>query len=143
MDISLGVEKSIIINASKANIWRAITDPEFIKQYLFGADVISDWIVGSPIIFRGQWKGQSYIDKGQILDIQPESILSYNYWSAFSGIKDVPENYSIVTYTLSEGDEGVRLIVRQQGFTSEESRKQSDAGWEQVLEKVKNVADNL
>ncbi|MEO6131872.1 MAG: SRPBCC family protein [Saprospiraceae bacterium] len=143
MDTSLGVEKSIIINASKGKIWKALTDPELIKQYLFGTEAISEWQVGSEIIFQGEWKGQPYKDKGHILDMQPECIFSYDYWSAFSGMPDLPENYSIITYAVIDEDEGVRLSVRQQGFANEESRQHSDKGWEEVLEKVKEIADNL
>ncbi|HZV69094.1 MAG TPA: SRPBCC family protein [Saprospiraceae bacterium] len=143
MDISLGVEKSIIINASKSKIWQALTDPANIKKYLVGTEAISEWKTGSDIIFQGEWNGQSYRDKGHILDIHEENLLSYDYWSAFSGMPDVPDNYSIVTFTLKDEDEGIRITVRQQGFANEESRQHSDDNWEEVLKKIKEIADNL
>ena len=143
MDNSLGVEKSIIICTSKTKIWKALTDPDLIKQYLFGTEALSDWKPGSDIIFRGEWKGQSYKDKGHILDIQEENLFRYDYWSSFSGMPDVPENYSVVTYTLTDEEEGIRLSVRQQGFANEESRQHSDDNWQEVLKKIKEIADNL
>ena len=143
MDISLGVEKSIVINASKPKIWKVLTDPNLIKEYLFGTETITDWKVGSDLTFRGEWQGQSYKDKGHILEILPESILSYDYWSGFSGMADLPENYSVVTYALKDEEEGVRLSVRQQGFANEESWKHSEAGWKEVLGKIKGIAESL
>lgn len=143
MDPALGVEKSIVINASKTKIWKALTDPALIKEYLFGTETITDWKVGSDLLFQGEWQGQTYKDKGHILDILPESVLSYDYWSGFSGMADVPENYSIVTYNLTEEMGGVRLSVRQQGFANEESWKHSEAGWKEVLGKIKEIAESI
>jgi len=143
VDNSLGVEKSIVINASKTKIWKALTDPALIKEYLFGTETITDWKVGSDLTFQGEWQGQSYKDKGHILEILPESILSYDYWSGFSGMADVPESYSTVTYTLKDEEEGVRLSVRQQGFANEESWRHSETGWQEVLGKIKGIAENL
>jgi hypothetical protein len=42
-------------------------DPERIKEYYLGAEVQTDWQVGSPITFKGEWEGKSYEDKGEIL----------------------------------------------------------------------------
>src|SRR5258706_3209022 len=41
--------------------------PEILKQYYFGADIISDWKMGSSIIYKGEWQGKPYEDKGTIL----------------------------------------------------------------------------
>ena len=140
---SLEVDKSIIINASKSKIWKTLTDPSLIKEYLYGTETITDWKVGSDLIFQGDWQGQPYKDKGNIMEITPEKILSYDYWSGFSGLEDVPENYSLVTYTIEDEGEMVRLRVKQTGFGSEENQSHSEAGWTQVLEKIKEIAEAL
>ncbi len=36
---------------------------------------------------------------------EQNKILSYSYWSGFSGLEDKPENYSLVTYTLESSDD--------------------------------------
>src|SRR5258706_6479457 len=112
MDHSLGIEKSILIRTTRSKIWKALTDPAIIKEYLFGTETITDWKVGSELIFQGEWEGKIYKDKGHILEIIPESLLSYDYWSGFSGMADVPENYATVTYTLQEEEGGIRLTIR-------------------------------
>ncbi len=43
------------INADPAAIWAVITDPGQLGQAFFGAKVDTDWRVGSPITYRGEW----------------------------------------------------------------------------------------
>jgi uncharacterized protein YndB with AHSA1/START domain len=143
LDNSLKVEKSVLIHASKTKIWKALTDPALIKEYLFGTETITDWHVGSDLIFQGEWQGQPYKDKGHILEITPEQILSYDYWSGFSGTEDKPENYSVITYLMQEEDDNVNLSVTQKGFASKENQDHSESGWSQVLEKIKEIAEAL
>ncbi len=40
------------------------------------------WVkVGSPILYRGEWHGKLFEDKGQILEIEPEKRLVSTHWS--------------------------------------------------------------
>jgi len=48
------IEKHIKIDADKMKIWKVLTDPEFIKQYFFGTENISEWKRGSEIVFQGE-----------------------------------------------------------------------------------------
>jgi uncharacterized protein YndB with AHSA1/START domain len=50
---------STTINASISKVWEALITPSIIKQYFFGTDAISDWKVGSPLIFKGEWQGKN------------------------------------------------------------------------------------
>lgn len=45
-----------------------IPDPEKIKEYLFGTEVLTDWEMGSQIIFKGEYEGQQYEDKGNVIE---------------------------------------------------------------------------
>ena len=69
------VLKTIEINADKSKVWDALINPEIIKQYFFGTEVVSDWEVDSEIIFQGEYQGTKYRDKGNILKIESEKIL--------------------------------------------------------------------
>src|SRR2546421_346981 len=93
---------TIQINAPASLVWLALTTPELIKKYFMGTDAHSDWKVGSPITFSGTWQGKSYEDKGTILEVIPNKIFRYNYWSSMSGIEDKPENYVAIIYYLKE-----------------------------------------
>src|SRR5579872_296851 len=100
----LTVEKSILINATPAKVWQALTDPAMVKEYLFGTDMSADWRVGGKIIYRGEWEGKKYEDGGEILELVPEKILKTTYWSSMSGTENKPENYLTVTYALEKKD---------------------------------------
>jgi uncharacterized protein YndB with AHSA1/START domain len=69
------------INVSADKVWDALTDPGMIKKYMFGTTVISDWKEGSKIIWKGEWEGRSYEDKGKILLFEPKKSLQYSHFS--------------------------------------------------------------
>ncbi len=132
---------STTINVPASRVWAAITDPKLIKQYFFGTDVVSDWKVGSPIVYRGEWQGKSFEDKGQILQIEPEKLLVSTHWSPMSGVPDLPENYHKVTYQLSEMAGKTDVTILQDNNASEEEKAHSEANWKAVLEGMKKLLE--
>ena len=144
MDRALKVEKEVVIQASPDVVWKALTNREIIKKYFFGTEAISDWKVGSSLIFQGEWEGKTYQDKGTILAAEPGKMLQYNYWSGFSGLEDVPENYSLVTYRLSSGTEPdqTTLVLTQEGFAGEEALAHAEGGWTMVLDNLKTLLES-
>ena len=129
------------IHAPVSKVWDAITKPELIKQYLFGTDVISDWKVGGPIIYKGEWKGKPFEDKGKILEIERERTLVTTHWSPLSGVPDSPENYHTVTYTLSEEDDDTEVTITQDNNASEEEKTHSEQNWKTVLDGMKRMLE--
>lgn len=139
----LTVSTSIEINAPIEHVWKTMTDPELIKLYLFGTETITDWKVGSNIIFQGEYNGTSYKDKGIVKENIAREKLSYRYWSAFTGLEDVPENYSLVTYLLEKlNDEKTQLTWEQTGFANNEGYQHSKNGMGDFMKKIKEVAEN-
>jgi uncharacterized protein YndB with AHSA1/START domain len=67
MPKNLVAKTSLSIAAPAAKVWDALVNPQVIKQYMFGTAVVSDWQPGSPITWKGEWKGKPYEDKGTIL----------------------------------------------------------------------------
>jgi uncharacterized protein YndB with AHSA1/START domain len=141
MDKSLKVKKVVVIHAGPDAVWSALTDKETIKKYFFGTEAISDWKVGSSLIFQGEWEGKTFQDKGNILAVEPEKLLKYNYWSGFSGLEDVPENYSLVTYRMTSEDNHTILKLTQEGFAGEEAKAHSESGWTMVLNNLKKLLE--
>ena len=142
MDKSLKVEKEVVIHAGHEAVWSALTDRETIKKYFFGTEAISDWKVGSSLIFQGEWEGKTYQDKGKILAAEPGVLLQYNYWSGFSGLEDVPENYSLVTYRLTSEGALTTLKLTQEGFAGEEGKAHAEDGWTMVLDNLKKILES-
>jgi uncharacterized protein YndB with AHSA1/START domain len=141
MSNNLTAKASIEINAPASKVWEALTNPSTIKKYLFGTDTKTDWKVGSPIMFEGQWEGKSYQDKGTILANEKEKLLSYSYWSSMSAVPDLPENYANVTFRLQPKDGVTHLFLTQDHCTTEESRNHSEQNWNMVLKSIKELVE--
>ena len=131
----------IALNAPADAVWDALTNPEKIKLYLFGTQTITDWKEGSPIIFTGTWEGTQYRDKGTILKFVKNKILQYSYWSSFSPLPDLPENYSLLTFSLSSNGKTTVLSLEQKGFIDEKSLNHSKENWESVMKTMKEIAE--
>lgn len=142
MNRNLKVSKSIEINSNAEKVWDALTNPEKIKVYLFGTETITDWKIGSPIIFQGEYEEHKYKDKGNVLENRENEILKYDYWSGFSGLEDKPENYSIVTYQIENlSDNQVKFTWTQEGFANEEGQQHSENGLYGMLEQLKKLVE--
>ena len=76
---------STTIDAPVAKVWDALVNPEMIKLYMFGAVAESDWKEGSPIVWKGEYEGRKYEDKGVIQKLQPERLLQYTHFSPLAG----------------------------------------------------------
>jgi uncharacterized protein YndB with AHSA1/START domain len=138
----LEVTGSININASAAKVWDALTDPEIIKEYLFGSETVTDWKVGSEVAFQGEYNGQKYRDHGMILENSLHEKISYTYWSAFNGLEDEPENYSLVSYGLKPKSEQVtELSWTMRGYATEAAYNQSKEGMKAFLEQIKGIIE--
>lgn len=131
---------SILINASIEEVWAAVTKPEIVKQYFFGTNLETTWEVGSPILFKGEWEGKEYVDKGVVQSFDPEKSLSYTYRSGMEEGPDVPESYNLITYQIAQRDAGVELSICQTA-DSEEKAKHSEENWNTVLCALKNLLE--
>ena len=63
-------EAIVIVAATPAKVWAALTEPDQVRQYLMGAELKTDWQPGSPITWTGEYEGRSYVDKGEILEVE-------------------------------------------------------------------------
>ncbi|MDX2442155.1 MAG: SRPBCC domain-containing protein [Bacteroidales bacterium] len=143
MNVNLEVTKIIEIKADSDTVWDAITNPDKIKVYFFGTEVVTDWKVGSPLIFQGEFDGHKYMDKGNILVVEPGNLLKYNYWSSFSGLEDKIENYSIVTYQLKDEIDQTTLSLNQKGFANDQALEHAQNAWQMVLQGLKDMLENV
>jgi uncharacterized protein YndB with AHSA1/START domain len=78
MNNELIVTNSISINAPASKVWDALVNPAQTKKYMFNCEAVSDWKVGSPLLWRGSYNGSPdmVFVKGNIVDIQPEKFLA-------------------------------------------------------------------
>ena len=132
-------ETTIDIRADK--VWNALTSPDLIKKYMFGATVISEWKEGSKIVWKGEWKGRLYEDKGKIMRIEPGKKLQYSHYSPLSGLDDKPENYHTVTITLNENNNRTHVRLEQDNNADEKSNEHSEKNWTMMLQSLKKLLE--
>jgi uncharacterized protein YndB with AHSA1/START domain len=132
---------AISINAPTDKVWNALTNPDVIKQYMFGTTVISDWRKGSPIVWKGDWQGKKYEDKGVILELKPERLIQYSHFSPLSGKPDLPENYHTVTVELASDGSTTTVSLSQDNNETEQERKHSEKNWKTMLDALKKLLE--
>nr|WP_294859718.1 SRPBCC family protein [uncultured Fluviicola sp.] len=142
MKNTLIAEASVSIDSTPAQVWKALTTPGLIKEYLMGTHVVSDWKEGGKIEYSGEYEGKKYHDKGIIKKMEPEKIFQSTYWSSMSGKEDKPENYNLVTYEISEADDKTVVTLTQDNIATEKEKEHSTENWKMVLEKLKEVVES-
>lgn len=132
------------IDASPKLVWKALTQPELVKQWQYGSDLTTDWTVGSPIRFTSQWEGNTFEQWGTVLKVREPEELRYSLFAPMPGLDDIPENYFTMIYQLTPDQDGTDLAIIQ-----EDPREQAplepdgDDADNPVLTSLKAVAENL
>lgn len=144
----LTVQNSVTINTSPSVVWDALVNPEQTKKYMFGCETVSDWNIGSPLLWRGTHEGQDMVFvKGHIVAIEPGKFLAYTTIDPNSTIGDSPENYLTVTYHLSVENEQTVLTVTQGDYTTvaDGQRRYEETieggGWQPILIAIKTLIE--
>ena len=128
-------------DAPHDKVWRALTDPELIKKYMFGSEVKTDWQPGSPITWKGEFEGREYEDKGEIISVDPGRRLEVTHFSPLTGQEDRQENYHRVRYELQQTTGGTSVRLSQDNSSSAEEAEHSAANWQMMLDGLKNVVE--
>jgi uncharacterized protein YndB with AHSA1/START domain len=142
-------EAHTTVDATPEVVWQALTTPAHLKQFFMGADIATDWQVGHPITFSGEWRGEPYQDKGTIMTFDPRRELMFSHWSPLSGGADEPDNYHVVRITLEEAASGTQVELTQanlNGSVSDDDRAHRadfEQNWSGVLAGLKTTAEAL
>ena len=132
---------TITIDAPPDRVWKVITDPQAVKEFMFGADLVTDWTVGGPIAWRGEWEGKAYEDKGTILEVEPGHKLVHTHFSPLGGEEDKPENYHTLTWTLEDKGGRTQLTLSQDNNASEDAAEHSKGMWDMLVADVKKITE--
>ncbi|MGO4691145.1 SRPBCC family protein [Glaciibacter sp. 2TAF33] len=130
------------IAAPASRVWKALTDPGLIRQYMFGTEVITTWEPGTSIRYRGEWEGKPYEDKGTILDFEPEKRMRSTHFSPLGGQPDAPENYHTLTYTLAEEGGRTTVTLTQDNNPDQAAAAHSESMWQPMLESLRELVES-
>lgn len=137
MTHALIAKATIHVDAPRTRLWTALTDPRDIRAYMFGTEIVTEWKVGGPIVWKGTWQGKSYEDKGELLAFEPGRLLRYSHFSPLAGKPDTPENRHVVTVRLEDEAGGTRVTLEQDHNADEEALRHSEKNWKAMLEGLK------
>ena len=128
--LSVVVEREMPFPPDK--IWRALTQPHLIEEWLMKTDFKP--VVGHQFTLRmdaqPQWNG---VIDCQVLVLEPNKTLSYT-WAAL-GLE------STVTFTVTPTGTGTHLRMEQIGFRPDQPQNYQGAkyGWQQFFAKLERV----
>jgi uncharacterized protein YndB with AHSA1/START domain len=108
-------------------IWRALTQPHLIEEWLMKSDFKP--VVDHKFNFRADWGAVDC----QVLKVDPPKTLSYT-WAAY-GLE------SVVTWTLAPTKTGTALRMAQSGFRTDQEQAYQGAkmGWANFFGKLEQV----
>jgi uncharacterized protein YndB with AHSA1/START domain len=143
------IQNTITINAPSSKVWDALINPQQTKKYMFGCEAISDWKVGSDLIWQMDYDGKPFIPvKGKIILMAPGMILGYTVFDPHSNMPDIPENYLSVNYNLIEQNGETILTVMQGDYNTvaDGARRYKEAynegkGWDPILQEIKKLVE--
>lgn len=122
---SVVVEREIAFPLEK--IWRALTQPQLIEEWLMKNDFKP--VVDHRFNLRGDWGAVDC----QVLAVEPNETLCYT-WGA-NGLE------SVVTWTLTATDTGTLLRMEQSGFRPDQQQAYQGAkyGWQRFFTNLEQV----
>ena len=112
-------------------IWRALTQPHLIEEWLMKNDFKP--VVGHNFNLRGEWGG---VLDCEVLAVEPHKRLSYT-WN-FKHAEAAYNLKSVVDWTLTPTSKGTHLRMEQSGFRPDQPQAYGGAkhGWQQFFEKL-------
>jgi uncharacterized protein YndB with AHSA1/START domain len=122
--VTVVVERTIAAPAEK--IWRALTQPHLIEEWLMKSDFKP--VVGHKFNLSKQATPEiKVVIDCEVLDVESEKSLTYR-WSAYG-------TDTVVTFTLTPTPDGTTLRVEQAGFPADNKAaiKGAKASWPQFL----------
>ena len=132
---------SITINAPVQKVWETLTQPELVKLWQYGSDLMTDWKVGSDIKFRAEWEGKIFEQWGKVLEIKTNELIKYSLFAPRPGLEDKPENYFIMSYSLSSENGTTKLQIIQDDNRPNAVQEEPQGEENPVLKSLKMIAE--
>jgi uncharacterized protein YndB with AHSA1/START domain len=138
------IDKTIIIKALPSVVWKTLTDPDSIKQWMaepgMAFEITTDWKVGNPIVIKA-FHHIPFENKGTVLQFEPGKVLRYNYLSSLSRLPDKPESYSTIEFRLVPLENQTSLTLTLRNFPTEAIFRHVDFYWRATIEIMKDLAE--
>jgi hypothetical protein len=79
---------------------------------------------------------------GEILEIENEKLLTFSFYSSMEGYADLPENYSVVSYTINGlEDKSFKLDYRRTNIPVEVEKTNQEKFMPGMMSQIKVLAE--
>ena len=136
MTPSTSIEDSITISAPRAEVFRALTDPERLERWM-ATSALSEPRTGGRFRYSFEFEdaAQNNVQEGKYLEIAPDRRVVLPWVFPFS------TKQTQVEYTLQDDGSRTEVDFRHTGFDSGEpwdsTRERFSGGWRMFLEGLK------
>ncbi len=145
------IQKTVLLNAPRSRVWRAITDVNQLNEWLnvrMSGAVVAGARLGGPITYPGYEHATFELVVDQV---HPESRLSWRWHpAAVEPNTDYSrEPSTLVEFELEEVDGGTRLTVTESGFhqlplvRQAKAYESNDGGWTEVVQSIEKTFSAL
>lgn len=129
----------IYIRTTPEKLWQALTKPDFIRRYFFGATQESDWKPGSS--WRIMIPDGRVADSGEVLEIEPGRRLVLK-WRNELKPELRAEGYSRMTCEIEKSGSSVKLtIVHEMERADSKFIEGVSEGWPPILSSLKSLLE--
>lgn len=127
------------IRTTPEKLWRALTEPEFTRQFWMGTTQESKWTPGAA--WRIAKPDGSAADSGEVLEIEPHKRLVLK-WQNHLFPEMTAEGFSRMTYEIEEKGNAVKLTVTHIMEKSDSKFiKAVSTGWPMILASLKSLLE--
>jgi uncharacterized protein YndB with AHSA1/START domain len=135
------IEKTIVLKAPRARVWRALTDHEEFGAW-FQVALESPFREGATVRGRITYPGFEHATMEVVVErMEPERLFSYR-WHPFAVDKTTDYSHepsTLVEFRLEDAPGGTRLTVTESGFDElpagrrDEAFRMNEGGWAEQL----------
>jgi uncharacterized protein YndB with AHSA1/START domain len=138
------IEKEIVVRATRARVWQALTDAAEFGRW-FGVEMKDAFVPGKRALGRITYPGYEHLTMDVVVErMEPESLFSFRWHPAATeaGHDYSGEERTLVVFELSDAPGGTRVRVVESGFDRIPVERRAEAfrmnagGWEAQMENI-------
>lgn len=127
----------VFIRTTPQKLWRAITEPEFTRQYFFGTEIRSKLKKGEPFLSTST-DGTKMVD-GVVLECNPPNKLVHTWRVLWDPA--LSDELSRVSYLIEQVGENCKLTVVHEVESAPRTAAVVQGGWPAVLSSLKSLLE--
>jgi uncharacterized protein YndB with AHSA1/START domain/DNA-binding transcriptional ArsR family regulator len=127
----------VFIHTTAEKLWRALTEPEFTRQYFHGSEIRSKLKRGGPFLSTTV-DGRKLVD-GDVLECDPPRKLVHTWRVHWDPA--LSHELSTVSYEIEQKGENCKLTVTHEVANAPLTAVQVKGGWPAILSSLKTLVE--